>query len=103
MVRLMIFNIKSGNKDDHSKNFSFMLTKDNVWKMTPAYDLTPSQGLNGEQTAMVNGKGKNITKEDFIKVAEPFGFDAKKIEEIVEQVDDAISGYKKYANDIGIK
>ena len=103
MVRLMIFNIKSGNKDDHSKNFSFMLTKDNVWKMTPAYDLTPSQGLNGEQTAMVNGKGKNITKEDFIKVAEPFGFDAKKIEEIVEQVDDALSCYKKYASNVGIK
>lgn len=103
MVRLMIFNIKSGNKDDHSKNFSFMLTKDNVWKMTPAYDLTPSQGLNGEQTAMVNGKGKNITKEDFIKVAEPFGFDAKKVEEIVEQVDDALSCYKKYASNVGIK
>ena len=103
MVRLMVFNILSGNKDDHSKNFSFMLTKDNVWKMAPAYDLTPSQGLNGEQTAMVNGKGKNITKEDFIKVAEPFGFDAKKVKEIIEQVNDAISGYKKYANDIGIK
>ena len=52
---------------------------------------------------MVNGKGKNITKEDFIKVAEPFGFDAKKIEEIVEQVDDALSCYKKYASNVGIK
>ena len=103
MVRLMIFNVKSGNKDDHSKNFSFMLTKDNVWKMTPAYDLTPSEGINGEQTSMVNGKGKDITSEDFIKIAEPFGFDEKRIREIIEQTDEALSGYKKYAKNVGIK
>lgn len=102
MVRLMIFNVKSGNKDDHSKNFSFMLTKDNIWKMTPAYDLTPSEGINGEQTSMVNGKGKDITAEDFIKTAEPFGFDAKKVTEIIEQTDDVLSGYKKYAKEVGI-
>lgn len=102
MVRLMIFNVKSGNKDDHSKNFSFMLTKDNIWKMTPAYDLTPSEGINGEQTSMVNGKGKDITAEDFIKTAEPFGFDAKKVTEIIEQTDDVLSCYKKYAKEVGI-
>ena len=99
----MIFNVKSGNKDDHSKNFSFMLTKDNIWKMTPAYDLTPSEGINGEQTSMVNGKGKDITTDDFIKTAEPFGFDAKKVNEIIEQTNDALSNYKKYAKDVGLK
>ncbi|MBP5615455.1 MAG: HipA domain-containing protein, partial [Alphaproteobacteria bacterium] len=92
-----------GNKDDHSKNFSFMLTRDNVWKMTPAYDLTPSEGINGEQTAMVNGKGKEITNEDFIKTAEPFGFDVKKVSEIIEQIDNALSVYQKYAKQLGIK
>lgn len=103
MVRLMIFNVKSGNKDDHSKNFSFMLTKDNIWKITPAYDLTLSEGINGEQTSMVNGKGKDITTDDFIKTAEPFGFDAKKVNEIIEQTNDALSNYKKYAKDVGLK
>lgn len=80
-----------------------MFTKDNVWKMTPAYDLTPSEGINGEQTSMVNGKGKDIASEDFIKVAEPFGFDEKRIREIMEQTDEALSGYKKYAKNVGIK
>lgn len=96
MIRLMIFNVKSGNKDDHSKNFSFILGKDNAWKLSPAYDLTPSEGINGEQTAMVNGKGKNITNDDFIKTAEPFGFSAKKVLEIAEQTDDALSKYPQY-------
>ena len=98
----MIFNVKSGNKDDHSKNFSFMLDENNNWKLTPAYDLTPSEGINGEQTAMVNAKGKDITTQDFIKTAEPFGIAAKKTMEIVEQTEDALAGYPQYAKEFGV-
>lgn len=101
MVRLMIFNVKAGNKDDHSKNFSFMLDRDNHWKMTPAYDLTPSRGINGEQTSMVNGKGTDIVNEDFVKVAEPFGFSKQKVLEIVEKTEDAIADYPKYMKEYG--
>lgn len=100
MVRLMIFNVKGNNKDDHSKNFSFMLDAQNQWKLTPAYDLTPSNGLNGEQTSMVNGKGKDITNIDFIKTAEPFGFNETKVREIIEQTEDALSNYDKYMKDL---
>lgn len=103
MVRLMIFNVKAGNKDDHSKNFSFMLDRDNNWKMTPAYDLTPSQGINGEQTSMVNGKGMNITNSDLVKTAAPFGFAEKKVAAIIEQTNDALANYDKYMKELGVK
>lgn len=103
MVRLMIFNVKAGNKDDHSKNFSFMLDQNNNWKMTPAYDLTPSQGINGEQTSMVNGKGTDITDSDLIKTAVPFGFAEKKVATIIEQTNDALANYGKYMKELGVK
>lgn len=103
MLRLMIFNVKAGNKDDHSKNFSFMLDEQNNWKLTPAYDLTPSEGISGEHTAMVNGKGINITDDDFVKVAEPFGFSRKRVLDISEQTADALSNYPKYAQKFGLK
>lgn len=103
MVRLMIFNVKAGNKDDHSKNFSFMLDRNNNWKMTPAYDLTPSQGINGEQTSMVNGKGTDITDSDLIKTAAPFGFSEKKVAAIIEQTEDALANYGKYMKELGVK
>ena len=73
-----------------------MLDRNNNWKMTPAYDLTPSQGINGEQTSMVNGKGTDITDNDLIKTAAPFGFSEKKIAAIIEQTDDALANYGKY-------
>lgn len=33
MVGLMVFNVKSGNQDDHSKNFSFLLDVAGNWKL----------------------------------------------------------------------
>lgn len=43
--RLCVFNVIFNNRDDHSKNFSFRLDKNRNWKLSPAYDLTFSQGF----------------------------------------------------------
>jgi len=86
MVRLMVFNVRSGNRDDHSKNFSFLLNKKNQWRMAPVYDLTPSEGINGEQTCMVNNKGKDITEKDFLAAAATVDVDARTVREIIQQV-----------------
>ncbi len=95
MLRLMIFNVLSGNKDDHSKNFAFMMDEQGAWHLTPAYDLTKSEGINGEQTSLVNGKGTNITDEDFIAVAQKFGVERQIITQMIEQVRDSLSHYDK--------
>ena len=93
MARRMIFNVKSGNKDDHSKNFSFLLNKDNQWQLAPAYDLTQSSGINGEQTCMVNGKGRNITDADLIKTAANAGVSEAESNAMIEQVNTALQQY----------
>ena len=95
MVRLMIFNVKAGNKDDHTKNFSYLIDRNNNWKLAPSYDLTPSFGINGEQTTMVNGKGKDITNDDFITVASEFDIDKQKVCEMIDAVDNSLSNYEK--------
>lgn len=99
MVRLMIFNVKSGNKDDHSKNFSFMLDENKNWSLAPAYDLTKSDGINGEQTAMVNGKGINITDDDLISEAQQIGISKGKTKDMIEQVTASLADYEKLIRD----
>ena len=93
MVRRMIFNIKSSNKDDHSKNFSFLLNEQLQWQLTPAYDLTPSAGINGEQTCMVNGKGRNITDADLIKTAATANISEAETKALIAQVNSALTQY----------
>ena len=93
MVRRMIFNVKSGNKDDHSKNFSFLLNEQLQWQLSPAYDLTPSTGINGEQTCMVNGKGRNITDADLIKTAATANISEAETKALIAQVNSALTQY----------
>ena len=93
MVRRMIFNVKSGNKDDHSKNFSFLLNSRYQWQLAPAYDLTPSAGINGEQTCMVNGKGCNITDADLIKTAATANVSEVEAKALIDQITTALREY----------
>jgi serine/threonine-protein kinase HipA len=84
VFRQMVFNVLIGNKDDHSKNFSFIY-HNNSWKLSPAYDLLPSFGFNNNHTTTINGKGKP-TIEDCIEVAKLTAFPVKSAERIIEEV-----------------
>ena len=87
----MVFNVKCGNRDDHSKNFSFLLTAEHKWRLAPAYDLTPSTGLNGEHTATVNGKGRDITDADLIATSATCGVPQNKVMQMIHEVEDAVA------------
>ena len=74
MFRLMCFNVFAHNRDDHSKNFSFLFddTK-KEWHLSPAYDLTYSFSFNGEHATTINGEGKNPSLENILAVAKNIG------------------------------
>ena len=66
----MVFNVLADNQDDHIKNFSFIYDEaKRMYRLSPAYDITPGKTYYGEHTTSVNGKGKGITDEDMLKVA----------------------------------
>ena len=97
MFRLMVFNVLTQNKDDHSKNFSFIF-KDNKWKLSPSYDLVLSNGFNGEHTTTVMGSG-NPTKNDMLDVAKETGLPKKRTIQIYEEVyENSRDIIKKYSN-----
>lgn len=85
VFRLMCFNIFSHNRDDHSKNFSF-LNIDGAWKLSPAYDLTYSNSIGGEHATTVNGSGRNPSMKDILAVARNANFDEKKAQMIAEEI-----------------
>lgn len=59
MYRRMCFNVFAHNRDDHSKNFTYIYNeKDDMWRLSPAYDLTYSNTYYGEHTTTVDGNGK---------------------------------------------
>ncbi len=86
MYRIMCFNFIMHNRDDHTKNFSFTYTDDDSWRLAPAYDLTYSDTYFGEHTTSVNGKGKDISDEDLIKVGTEGGLSVARCQELLDMV-----------------
>lgn len=67
--RLAVFNLLTHNRDDHAKNFSYILDESNSWKFAPAYDLTFSFGPSGEHSTTYLGEGKNPCKKHLEELA----------------------------------
>lgn len=80
VYRLMVFNYLIENKDDHAKNFAFIY-RDNEWHFSPAYDLLPSDGINGYHTTSINDSIEP-TKDDLISVAVKVGLNKGVAEDI---------------------
>ena len=85
MYRRMVFNVLIDNQDDHAKNFSFIYDAANrIYRLSPAYDITPGKTYYGEHTTSINGKGKNISEEDMLKVATQNRIDLTKAKEVID-------------------
>jgi serine/threonine-protein kinase HipA len=85
MFRIMCFNVFAHNRDDHSKNFSF-LYDNNSWIVSPAYDLVYAEGMSGEHTTTINGKGKKPNEPDIINVAEKVGLNLNRAKHVLSTI-----------------
>lgn len=89
LYRLMCFNVFAHNRNDHSKNFSFLYDESKKeWQLSPAYDLTYSSSFNGEHATTINGEGKNPTLEDILAIAKGIGIKEKQAKETALDIKD---------------
>lgn len=89
LYRLMCFNVFAHNRDDHSKNFSFLYNENKKeWHLSPAYDLTYSSSFNGEHATTINGEGKNPSLEDILAIAKGIGIKEKQAKETALDIKD---------------
>lgn len=100
--RNAVFNVLSHNRDDHSKNFSFLMDQQGNWTVSPAYDLTFSSGPAGEHSTMIMGEGKNPTKKHLLKLAGTVGIKQDKALEIIHQVFAALKKWDDFATKVGV-
>ncbi len=102
MYRLAVFNVLSHNRDDHAKNFSFLMDETGKWCMAPAYDLTFSSGPSGEQSTMVMGEGKNPSIEHLLELGKTADLSEKEAQRTIDQTITALMGWKELARAYGV-
>ncbi len=91
LYRLMCFNVFAHNRDDHSKNFTYLYEeKAQRWILSPSYDLTYSNSLGGEHATTVNGNGVNPGMEDILAVAEKIGLNVAKSQKTANEIKECV-------------
>lgn len=100
VLRIAAFNVFAHNRDDHSKNISFLMDNAGKWQLAPAYDLTFSQSSHGYHSMMVAGESKSPGRAQLLDLAKSFTI--KKPERIIEEVRDAVSRWPEFAKDYDV-
>jgi serine/threonine-protein kinase HipA len=100
MLRLGAFNVFAHNRDDHSKNFSFLMDSKGSWCMSPAYDLTYSNSSHGMHSTTVAGEGTQPGSKQLLELANDFGMKNGRI--IIDQVATAVNQWESYAREAGV-
>ena len=101
--RLMIFNILAHNRDDHGKNFSFLMDSKGNWSFAPVYDLIFSHGPGGEHSCTIAGEGRNPAMKDVMKLAALSDIPSKDANSIINDVRGALSNWESLASSLNIR
>jgi serine/threonine-protein kinase HipA len=95
VLRLAAFNVFAHNRDDHSKNISFLMDALGNWRLAPAYDLTFSQSSHGYHSMAVGGESKKPGQTELLGLAKSFAI--KKPERIIDEVREAVNRWPEFA------
>ena len=88
----MCFNVFAHNRDDHSKNFTYLYDEINdQWRLSPAYDLTYSNTYYGEHTTTIDGNGRNPGRKELLAVGIAAGMRRSNCERIIDTIQACVS------------
>lgn len=96
--RRMVFNVMAHNRDDHVKNFAFLLDDElGEWHLAPAYDLTFSSGPGGEHSMTVAGEGRKPSISNILDLAIKASISESEARSIIQKVSEAIGRWNDFA------
>jgi len=101
VFRQMVFNIAAHNRDDHAKNFAFLMSEAGEWSLSPAYDLGFAPGPGGEHAMTVAGEGRAPTRDHVLQLAKQFDLKSKDAARIIDEVNAAVTKWSSFADEAG--
>lgn len=103
VFRRMVFNVLAHNRDDHVKNFAFILDDTTgEWSLTPAYDLSCTRGPGGEHTMTLAGEGRNPGPSHMLRLAEQAGISKRIASAVIDEVRTAVVHWSDHASPAGV-
>ncbi|WP_175980744.1 type II toxin-antitoxin system HipA family toxin [Burkholderia sp. BCC1630] len=103
MYRRCVFNVVFHNRDDHSKNLSFLMKRDGSWGVSPGYDLTFNEGPGGYHQLDVCGEALQIGRSHLLDLASKAGLKRSAAAATIDQVCSAADHFSALACNLPIR
>ena len=100
MFRRAVFNVLSHNRDDHSKNFAFLMDVKGVWSLAPAYDLTFSSSSQGYHSTACAKNYVDPGRKELLELANALSINKAKV--TIDEIKGIIDRWRNYAELSGV-
>jgi serine/threonine-protein kinase HipA len=100
--RRMVFNVLACNRDDHTRQHSYLMDASGEWRLAPAYDLTYSTGPGGEHYLEIGGEGRSPTREHVRALGRLHSLPGRGVDAIIDEVRAAVADWPRFAGDAGV-
>lgn len=100
MFRRTVFNVLSHNRDDHSKNFAFLMDAEGVWSLAPAYDLTFSSSSQGYHSTACARNYVDPGRKELLELANALSINKAKV--TIDEIKGIIDRWRIYAELSGV-
>ncbi|OMG71045.1 type II toxin-antitoxin system HipA family toxin [Burkholderia ubonensis] len=88
-----VFNVAFNNRDDHPKNFAYIMSPSGEWKLAPAYDVTFCEGPGGYHQMDVMGEALAIDRQAMLSLADEAEISADVAGGIIDRFCDVASRF----------
>lgn len=93
-----VFNVAFNNRDDHPKNFAYLMSKTGQWTLAPAYDVTFCEGPGGYHQMDVMGEALEIGRKNLVHLGQyEAELSAREAGAIIDQISDVASTFTAVA------
>lgn len=100
--RRAVFNVLACNRDDHVRNFAYLMEGDGSWVLAPAYDVTFSEGRFGRHALSSAGEDMAVTADHLQELARTARIPVGDARDIIAGVDDAVADWRSVAREVGV-
>jgi serine/threonine-protein kinase HipA len=97
----VVFNVVFNNRDDHPKNFAWIMSASGQWQLAPAYDVTYCEGPGGYHQMDVMGEALDIKRTHLLALGQQeTNLTPSQAGDIIDHYCSVASGFASKAADI---
>ena len=93
-----VFNVVFNNRDDHPKNFAYLMSPTGQWTLAPAYDVTFCEGPGGYHQMDVMGEALAIDRAALLRLAEEAEVPAQNANRTIDAISEVASQFSAIAD-----